>query len=443
VCIVFQEMRNWCLFYLFYLACCQHTLTHGASVDLGNLDSLIFNVDENRNTYEKVPKLKDTFTKYPIVLVPGDGGNQLFSKLNKTSAPHYFCQLKSNNYFLLWLNIEEITPYVIDCFVDNIRLVYDNVTKTTQNSPGVDVLVPDFGRPEPVEYLDTTKLSATSYYAAIADAFVKKYGYVRGLNIRGAPYDWRKAPNEMQEFYANFTKLIEETYYANNGTKILLLAHSMGNPVTLYFLNNYVNQAWKDKFLKSFVSLSGVWGGAIKTLRLMASGDNIDIIVVKPLNVRSYQRSAPSTAFLMPSDKFWAADEVIVSRPGRNYTVKDYKQFFEDLNFQTGFEMREDTKGLIYDLEPPNVELHCLYGVNMKTPEGFTYAKEKDWPDGQPAVVYGDGDGTVNLRSLHGYRRWLGKQPQPIYYKEFNGVEHVATLKYQPVIDYILQLLYT
>lgn len=215
----------------------------------------------------------------------------------------------------------------------------------------------------------------------------------------------------------------------------------MGNPVTLYWLTKLVSQEWKEKYIKSFVSLAGVWGGAAKTLRLMASGDNIDVIVVSPIRVRPYQRTAVSTAFLMPSDRFWSKDEIIVSRPSRNYTVADYEQFFIDLNFTTGYEMRKDTEKLIYDLEPPRVELHCLYGVGLKTPEVFVYPKEKDFPDSQPSVIYGDGDGTVNVRSLRGHSFFKDKQDQPIYVKEFSGVEHVATLKYPPIIDYILNLM--
>ena len=91
----------------------------------------------------------------------------------------------------------------------------------------------------------------------------------------------------------------------------MIIAHSMGNPVTLYFLNNYVTQEWKDKFVRFYVSLNGVWGGSAKTissyifyeytdsitdlkfyfkLGLMASGDNVDIFLVKPLKLRGYQR---------------------------------------------------------------------------------------------------------------------------------------------------------
>lgn len=235
-------------------------------------------------------KSRQDMTRYPLVLIPGDGGNQLHAKLNKTSAPHYFCQLKSATFFELWLNLEEISPYVIDCFIDNMRLRYDNKTKLTFNAEGVNITTKDFGASDTVEYLDSSRLSVTSYFAQIADAFVTKYKYVKGVNIRGAPYDWRKAPNEHDEFFRNMTKLVEETYYANNNTRVMLVAHSMGNPMTLYWLNNYVNQEWKDKFIRYFVSLSAVWGGAVKTLRLMASGDNIDILVVKPITVRPYQR---------------------------------------------------------------------------------------------------------------------------------------------------------
>jgi len=77
--------------------------------------------------------------------------------------------------------------------------------------------------------------------------------------------------DEYDEFYRNFKALIEETYAMNNNTRVVLLGHSMGNPTALYFLNHQA-QSWKDKFIQSFVSLAGVWGGSVKTLRLFASG---------------------------------------------------------------------------------------------------------------------------------------------------------------------------
>ena len=62
----------------------------------------------------------------------------------------------------------------------------------------------------------------------------------------------------------------------------------------------------------------------------------MNVPIVKSINVRREQRSMPSTAWLMPSDEFWKPDEVLVVGPTRNYTVKDYKQMFEDIKYATG-----------------------------------------------------------------------------------------------------------
>ena len=55
-----------------------------------------------------------------------------------------------------------------------------------------------------------------------------------------------------------------EKTYANGGNKrVVIVVHSMGAPVTLYFLTEIVDQEWKDKYLKAFVTVSGVWRGAL------------------------------------------------------------------------------------------------------------------------------------------------------------------------------------
>lgn len=381
----------------------------------------------------------DNITRYPVLFVAGDGGNQLFAKLNRTVGPHYFCAQKTKDYFELWLNLESLSPYVIDCFIDNMRLMYDPVKRTTRNMDGVDVKTINFGLPDTLEYLDSSHIIGTTYYYYIVNALISKLAYSRGKEIRGAPYDWRKAPNELHEFFVSLTDLLIETYTSNNNTKVILVAHSMGNPILLYWLNNYLKKEQKDQYIRAFVSLSPPWGGASKPLRLMASGDNIDVVVVRPLSVRPYQRSAPSTAWLMPSSSFWSDKDVLVSQPNQNYTVNDYYKFFQDLNFTDGYEMRRDTEKLTFNLDPPEVEYHALYGVGVKTPETFVYTA-KQWPDSQPNVIYGDGDGTVNLRSLLGYQRWVNKQNEKIFFKELKGVDHLAILKSQDTIDYIMNL---
>lgn len=123
------------------------------------------------------------------LLVPGDGGSQMDARLNKPQVIHYICQ-KTSDWFNIWLNLELLVPYVIDCWIDNILLVYDNKTRTTQNSPGVETRIPGWGNPESVEWIDPTHASSGAYFKDIGNALVAN-GYVRNVSIRGAPYDFR------------------------------------------------------------------------------------------------------------------------------------------------------------------------------------------------------------------------------------------------------------
>jgi len=74
-------------------------------------------------------------------------------------------------------------------------------------------------------------------------------GYERDSSVLGAPYDFRKAPNELQDWMGDFQKLIETTHDSNNNTPVVLLCHSMGAPMSLYLLQR-MTQSWKDKYVK-------------------------------------------------------------------------------------------------------------------------------------------------------------------------------------------------
>ena len=75
----------------------------------------------------------------------------------------------------------------------------------------------------------------------------------------------------MKDFVVSLKKLVEKTYYQNGKKKVVLIAHSMGNPYVVYLLSDQ-SQAWKDKFVKAYVAMSAPFGGAVKTLRMLTSG---------------------------------------------------------------------------------------------------------------------------------------------------------------------------
>lgn len=126
--------------------------------------------------------------------VPGDGGSQIEAQIDKPAVVHYVCSKKTDYWFSLWLNMELLVPIVIDCWVDNMKLVYDNTTRTTSNNPGVQTRVPGFGNSTTVEWIDPSKASPGNYFATIAEA-ISSLGYQRDFSLRGAPYDFRKAPS--------------------------------------------------------------------------------------------------------------------------------------------------------------------------------------------------------------------------------------------------------
>ncbi|KAM7396230.1 hypothetical protein PAMP_019287 [Pampus punctatissimus] len=416
-----------------------HRITAASSLLQVGLLLLLLSVQTTGRPLEKCDGDKSCQTQRPpVVLIPGDLGNQLEAKLDKPSVVHYICYKKTDSFFTLWLNLELLVPVAIDCWIDNIRLIYNRTTHTSSSPPGVDIRVPGFGQTFSLEYLDPSKRSVGMYFFTIVQTLVE-WGYTRDDDVRGAPYDWRKAPNENKEYFLALQKMIEEMAEKASGP-VVLIAHSMGNMYTLYFLNQQP-QAWKDKYIKAFISLGAPWAGVAKTLRVVTSGDNNRIPVISPLKIRSQQRTAVSTSWLLPYAHTWPKDQVLVQTPTTNYTVLDYKRFYSDIGFEDGWLMRQDTEPLVADLTPPGVAVHCLYGSGVQTWESFQYSSK--FPDVEPTVLLGDGDGTVNLLSATQCKRWVGQQKQSVTLKELPGNEHVNMLLNFTTVDYIKTVLFS
>lgn len=63
--------------------------------------------------------------------------------------------------------------------------------------------------------------------------------------------------------------------------------------------------------------------------------------------------------------------------------------------------------------------------------------------DDTPTLQYGDGDGTVNIRSLQGCLHWRGVQKQNIYYQTFKKVDHMDILRDNKTLAYVRKLIKT
>lgn len=101
--------------------------------------------------------------------------------------------------------------------------------------------------------------------------------------------------------------------------------------------------------------------------------------------------------------------------------------------------MRKATEPLVYEMPPPGVRIHCLYGTGMQTPDSFFY---DTFPDKEPKISYSDGDGTVNLQSALHCQKWVGKQTQEVFLYELPGSEHIEMLYNALTIAYVQKVLF-
>lgn len=370
----------------------------------------------------------------PVILMPGDGGSRLEAKLDRKDVVHHYCERKSDDWFDLWVNLSLLVPFAIDCWIENMRLVYNTTTRRTSNAPGVITRVKGFAKTESVEFVDPAKVYGTNYFDSLVHQLVQ-FGYEKDKNIFGAPYDFRRAPNELEDYFQSLEQLILTAYEQNGGERVVFICHSMGCKFAMYYLNGK-SQEFKDKYIRSMISLAGVYAGAVKAMKAYASGDNFGVVVVPSLSLRKDVRTFPSLALLLPSPDVFPKDQVLVRNRNVSYTTSNYKQFFADIDYPNGYEMWLDVKDLAPPLKPPGVEVHCLHGHKVNTPEVIDYETGK-FPDSKPKVHHGDGDGTVNLVSLKTCLEWQGKQKQPIIHRNFTSVDHMGVLSDSKVMDYL------
>lgn len=286
----------------------------------------------------------------------------------------------------------------------------------------------------------------TAYMEPLVDSLCE-IGYKDGETLFGAPYDFRYGlaakghPSRVgTKFLGDLRDLVEVASASNGGKPVILLSHSLGGLFVLELLHRSP-PSWVQKYVRHFITLSAPWGGTVEEMLTLASGYTLGLPLVDPLIVRAEQRSSESNLWLLPNPIVFGSTRALVIAPGNvSYTAKDIPQFLNDIGFPEGVSPYESrTVPLIERLSmAPGVPMTCIVGTGVRTPETLFYGQERGF-DGRPDVIYGDGDGTVNMASLLALEiLWKGAKGQELKVIRLPGVSHVSILKDQGALEKII-----
>ncbi|KAJ8762549.1 hypothetical protein K2173_007988 [Erythroxylum novogranatense] len=392
---------------------------------------------------------KATSDLHPLILVPGTGGNQLEARLTRDYKPtslvcnRWYPVLKQKGgWFRLWFDPSVLFAAFTQCFADRMMLYYEKDLDDYSNAPGVETRVPHFGSTESLLCLDPSLKHITEYMSPLVKS-LERIGYVNDKTLFGAPYDFRYGlaakghPSKVgSKFLQDLKQLVEKASARNGGKAVIILSHSLGGLFVLQLLNRN-SLSWRRKHIKHFIALSAPWGGTVDQMFTFASGNTLGVPLVDPLLVRAEQRSSESNLWLLPNPRVFGQKQLVVT-PNANYSAQDIARFLTDIGFSEGvYPYQSRTLPLIMEeVSVPGVPVTCIFGSGVKTPETLFYGE--DGFDKQPEVVYGDGDGTVNLASLMALESFWGSvKSQSFKVIMISGVSHTSILENEMALDEI------
>ena len=177
------------------------------------------------------------------------------------------------------------------------------------------------------------------------------------------------------------------------------------------------------------------------------SGYAWGIAAIDPKKLREEQITHESSAFLLPRSGGFNDDEILIQSQERNYTILDYREFFNDINFTKGIDILETVLDKDYGRrwEHPEVDFYCMYSTGMDTMQSIHYHKPLSEHNPPNHVEMGSGDGTVNIKSLRGCGDFLSSsdlkhhpQRHEMWVRQLNGLTHDNIIDDQEAIDLLM-----
>jgi pimeloyl-ACP methyl ester carboxylesterase len=396
----------------------------------------------------------------PVILIPGLGGSRLYDSQKN----------------LKWCNWQGFFPHFTNNWRDALTVKYNPLSKEFEeaeyHSPyrtphwqgGTFAPTADFGGTDGVGNVLSRSVKSSWQFQGILTA-AAAMGYTDGVNMLGAPYDFRKitSPSVWREYCRSLKALVE---HFGSSSKVVLLSHSMGSALLLTFLVLYLPKvmsprkvaAWKETYIQRWVTVNGAFGGAGKALRSFLSGDNNGMGYICDTGCHDWYQplleNASGVLWMLPHPQVFSSKAPIVTIGTSAYSAAEVPALLEKVSPLAAAAYR-DTVVPLLTVDPPGVPVVCVTSTQPGTPVQCTYPDEAlhfsavtmtdervYYAHESPHVQHMCGDGTVPYVSLMVPQRWMD-QGAPVTFIRLNqeNVAHTSILIEPEPVKVVMSLL--
>lgn len=387
-----------------------------------------------------------------MILVHGFLGSKLYLSGDNIEYPAgHKCAVNQTTYHKAWISKVQLVRNK-DCEFYWMGLNYNNASGTFKNRSGLDVRFQyeqnENSSIDSIQCLwsDWSYYCTVKYFQPLVTK-LKQIGYTPNVNLLAAVYDWRQHPTsvELDNFYYGLKAKIVRAVQKSR-RRVVLIAHSYGNIIINQFFRAWTDQKWQEEHIESTINVAAPFGGSAHAAHgLMVGEDQVfaKLTLVPAVIIRDFMRSLISPAILLPRPAAFNSTHVFIRIAGfGTYTVDNMDALLAMSQSEHLWPIYER-----YEITPKgreNIPMHCVYGLGTQnTPMEMQFASKQDFDDGkQPTLVYGDGDGTVNIESLRLCREWKERgDVKEVSIKEIPGPEHEEILEDKQFIKYVVELL--
>lgn len=338
----------------------------------------------------------------PVILIPGTYASVL--QMTGHDLGHQWYCPKSLNNTIIWIDEFYFIPPILNCVIQWAKVYYDSKNNEQVSHPNSTIDILDFGKLTGVTSIDKFigNYSFIPYYTAMIDYF-EKLGYQEGIDLFGAPIDWRLGLAASEKvFHPRLIKLVEEIY-AKTQQKVVLIGHSFGGYTVQNFLSNGASQEWIDKYIEKGIALAPSFGGAIESMLIAWTREIQKIITIKNEFLTEALETMGAVHIHFYNWELFPNQTVVYTPDGTEIKTEKFSQFLIDHQKINGDSIPLLKLNEKFTSKFPNqtkAPLYIIYNSGRQTATAF---KLKDWDSDDIEKVYGEGDGTINAEGIRKY----------------------------------------